>query len=233
MTVGGQPASDVFVGSGTFLKATAPALPAGTLDDVAVTNPASPPATLAGAYMSDFLDVPRAHGFHRYVERVFRRAVTSGCGAGNYCPDAAVSREQMAVFLLRAREGGGYVPAACVTPTFADVPCSSGFARWIEELVRRGVTGGCGGGNYCPTSPVTREQMAVFLLRTQLGPTYVPPVCTTATFTDVPCGGGFAPWIYDLVARRITGGCGATTYCPAQAATRGQMSVFLVATFGL
>jgi hypothetical protein len=233
VTVGGQPAFDVFVGSATFLKASAPALPPGTLNDVSVTNPGGGPATLPGAYMSDFLDVPRAHVFHRFVERVFRRGVTSGCGGGNYCPDAAVTREQMAVFLLRAREGPSYVPPACVTPTFTDVPCSSGFARWVEELVRRGVTGGCGNGNYCPTSPVTREQMAVFLLRTSLGPTYVPPACTTATFTDVPCTSIFAPWIYDLVARQITGGCGANTYCPEQAATRGQMSVFLVATFGL
>jgi hypothetical protein len=43
------------------------------------------------------------------------------------------------------------------------VPCSSGFAPWIEELVDRGITAGCGGGNYCPALPVTREQMAVFL----------------------------------------------------------------------
>jgi hypothetical protein len=120
-----------------------------------------------------------------------------------------------------------------VTPTFADVPCSSPYARWIEELVRRTVTCGCGQGNYCPTAPVTREQMAVFLLRTLLGPTYTPPACVTPTFSDVPCASVFARWIYDLVARGITGGCGGGQYCPAQSATRGQMSVFLVTTFGL
>jgi hypothetical protein len=46
---------------------------------------------------------------------------------------------------------------------FADVPASSPFCRWIEELARRGVVSGCGGGNYCPSSAVTREQMSVFL----------------------------------------------------------------------
>ena len=233
VTVGGQPARDAFVFSATFLKASAPALPAGTLDDVVVTNPGGGPATLARAYMADFLDVPRAHVFHRFVERVFRRGVTGGCGNGNYCPDASVTREQMAVFLLRAREGVGYVPPPCVTPTFTDVPCSSPFAPWIEELVRRSVSGGCGPATYCPGAAVTREQMAVFLLRTLLGPAYTPPGCTAAAFTDVPCSSPFARWIYDLVSRRITGGCGPATYCPTQAATRGQMSVFLVATFGL
>jgi len=101
--------------------------------------------------------VPRAHVFHRFVERVFRRGVTGGCGNGSYCPDASVTREQMAVFLLRAREGVGYVPPPCVTPTFTDVPCSSPFAPWIEELVRRSVTGGCAPATYCPGAAVTRE----------------------------------------------------------------------------
>jgi hypothetical protein len=49
---------------------------------------------------------------------------------------------------------------------FSDVPETSAFCPWIEELARRGITGGCGGGNYCPTAPVTREQMAVFLTGT-------------------------------------------------------------------
>jgi hypothetical protein len=46
---------------------------------------------------------------------------------------------------------------------FADVPASSPFCRWIEELANRGVVTGCGGGAYCPTANVSREQMSVFL----------------------------------------------------------------------
>ena len=46
---------------------------------------------------------------------------------------------------------------------FTDVPPSSPFCRWVEELARRGVVSGCGGGAYCPGAAVTREQMAVFL----------------------------------------------------------------------
>jgi hypothetical protein len=72
----------------------------------------------------------------------------------------------MAVFLLLTYEPPGYVPPACTTATFSDVPCSDPFARWIYELVARGITAGCGGGGYCPASAVTRGQMAVFLVRT-------------------------------------------------------------------
>lgn len=49
------------------------------------------------------------------------------------------------------------------TPTFGDVPASDGAFAFIEALVASGVTAGCGGGNYCPDSPITRRQMAVFL----------------------------------------------------------------------
>ena len=51
------------------------------------------------------------------------------------------------------------------TGIFADVPESSPFAPWVEQLFHDGVTGGCGGTNYCPTAPVTRAQMAVFLIK--------------------------------------------------------------------
>ncbi|MFZ5787924.1 MAG: S-layer homology domain-containing protein, partial [Acidobacteriota bacterium] len=47
--------------------------------------------------------------------------------------------------------------------TFADVPTSHMFFQYVEALVASGITAGCGGGNYCPDSPVTRGQMAVFL----------------------------------------------------------------------
>jgi S-layer family protein len=113
-----------------------------------------------------FGDVPASNPLFRFIEAMFNSGVTSGCGGGNYCPGAVINREQMAVFLLLAKEGPTFSPPACIVPTFADVPCSSPFARWIEELVRRGVTSGCGGGNYCPANGVTRGQMAVFLSTT-------------------------------------------------------------------
>ncbi len=178
-----------------------------------------------------FVDVPLG-GQYRFVETVLHNGVTAGCGGANYCPNSSVTREQMAVFLLVSKEGAGYVPPACAVPLFADVPCSSPFAKWINELSNRGVTAGCGGGNYCPTSPVTRDQMAVFLLRT-LDPTFTPPACTTPTFADVPCSSPFAKWVDELALRGITGGCGGGNYCPASPVTRGQMAVFLTTTFSL
>jgi hypothetical protein len=53
-------------------------------------------------------------------------------------------------------------PAA---PTFSDVPTSDAGFAYVEALAASGITGGCGGGKFCPNSPVTRRQMAVFLAK--------------------------------------------------------------------
>ena len=49
-----------------------------------------------------FADVPTTHLFFQYVEALAAAGITSGCGGGNFCPDAAVTRGQMAVFLSKA-----------------------------------------------------------------------------------------------------------------------------------
>jgi hypothetical protein len=57
------------------------------------------------------------------------------------------------------------VSPAPATATFADVPTGHLFFQYIEALAASGITGGCGGGNYCPDNPVTRGQMAVFVAK--------------------------------------------------------------------
>lgn len=183
------------------------------------------------AYHS-FIDVPFNFWAWRFIEAIKNWGVTSGCGGGNYCPGGVVTRGTMAVFLLIAKEGAGYSPPPCTTPTFSDLPCSNPFAAWVEELVRRGVTAGCGGDTYCPNNPVTRNQMAVFLIKTLEGPAYVPPACTQA-FNDVPCPSPFAPWVNQMVNRGLTAGCGGGNFCPNTEVTRDQMAVFLSTNFSL
>ena len=145
--------------------------------------------------------------------------------------DQPTLRQQMAVFLLKGKHGLCYTPPPCAG-TFGDVPCPSTFADWIEALASEGISGGCGGGNFCPANPVRRDQMAPFLLKAEHGSSYTPPTCT-GMFSDVPCPSLFADWIEQLFAESITGGCSGGNYCPQNPATRGQMAVFLSITFGL
>jgi hypothetical protein len=226
--------------SGTQLTAAIPAADIAAAGSALVTvfTP-SPGGGTSGALTLDinptFLDVPTTNFAWQYITAVFDAGVTAGCGPLLYCPNATTSRAQMAVFLLKASQGSGYAPPPCSGTVFDDVPCSGGaYDPWIEDLAGRGITGGCGGNNYCPSAPVSRAQMSAFLLKTSQGAAYAPPPCTGMVFDDVPCTGGlFDPWIEDLAARGITGGCGSGNYCPSASVSRAQMAVFLTKTFNL
>jgi hypothetical protein len=125
---------------------------------------------VTAACVGTFADVPTTHPFCGFIELLASDGITGGCGGNNYCPDAPVTRGQMAVFIEAALGG---VPAACVT-TFADVTADHPFCGFIETFATEGITGGCAADNpatttvnearFCPDSPVTRGQMAVFLV---------------------------------------------------------------------
>jgi hypothetical protein len=90
------------------------------------------------------------------------------------------------------------------------------------------VTGGCAPSHYCPNNPVTRAQMAVFLLKAKYGAAHVPPAATGTVFGDVPANAFAAAWIEELASLDVTSGCGGGNYCPNGTVTRRQMSTFLL-----
>jgi hypothetical protein len=116
-----------------------------------------------------FADVPSSNPYRTAIETIYVNRVTSGCNPSPlmYCPASSVTRAQMAVFLLRAKHGSAYTPPAA-TGDFADVPTNYWAATWIEQLAAEGITSGCATNpaRYCPELPVTRDQMAVFLVST-------------------------------------------------------------------
>jgi|GEM_PF-957188 len=129
-----------------------------------------------------FLDVPKflnndpnqPNPFYGFIDQMGALGITSGCGGGNYCPQANVTREQMAAFIIKAL--GIFNPPPPAQPRFLDVPADNQFYAFIEQMAVRGITVGCGGGNYCPKDNVTRGQMAVFLVKAFGTPNQPPAV---------------------------------------------------------
>jgi hypothetical protein len=199
------------------------------------SSPTSLPTKGYSNTQATFSDVTVTHWAWNYIERLYGAGITGGCLAAplSYCPDDSVTRAQMAVFL----EKGVRYPSAFsppnVAPTFTDT-AGHWAEDWIEALRSDGITGGCGPNLYCPENPVTRAQMAVFLLKSKYGSGYVPPSIGAGTgFTDAPDTHWAAAWIKQLAVEGITGGCGSGIYCPDSSVTRAQMAVFLVKTFNL
>jgi FtsP/CotA-like multicopper oxidase with cupredoxin domain len=102
--------------------------------------------------------------FCRYIEKAGQLNITYGCGGGNFCPDDLVTRAQMMVFILTALN---QPPAATCTGTkFNDVNAATvgdAFCRYIEQAATLGITWGCGGGNFCPNTTMSRATSSVFI----------------------------------------------------------------------
>lgn len=193
-------------------------------------------------YIYTFADVTQTHPLWRYVEGFFAREITTGCAVNpmRYCPDRAVTRGEMAVFLLRSMHVDDvtpYEPADDPADPFADVPTpgKDWMEPWIEQFYATGITTGCGVNplRYCPERNVSRGEMAVFLLRAKHGSSYTPPPAT-GTFADVPTSNWMAAWIEQFYKEGITTGCAVSPlrYCPDRSVNRAEMATFVDRAFG-
>ena len=142
-----------------------------------------------------FADIAADARWAAHIERLADLRVTRGCfgllGLAHYCPDRAVTRAQMAAFLVRAF----HLPPG-VDAGFEDVASDSTFRADIDSLAAAGITFGCAAGpptRYCPNRAVTRAEMASFLHRARVRPTvqisWVDLGIATGCPLDVVCKG--------------------------------------------
>ncbi len=115
-----------------------------------------------------------------------------------------------------------------VEPRFTDVPRGHQFAGEVLGLAELGITSGCTPITFCPTGPVTRGEMAAFLVRALS----LAQAADSDVFEDDD-GSFFEADIEALVAAGVTEGCSASRFCPGRAVTRGEMAAFLVRGFDL
>jgi hypothetical protein len=154
------------------------------------------------------------------------QGITKGCNPPDntmFCPTDVVTRAQMAAFLVRflglTDSGGGN--------HFSD-DNGSIFEQDIAKIAAAGITKGCNppaNTHFCPEDPVTREQMAAFLVRA-LGLT---DTGGGNHFSD-DNGSIFEQDIAKIAAAGITKGCNPpanTMFCPTSPVTREQMAAFI------
>ena len=105
--------------------------------------------------------------FFPYIQKMHELGITSGCTTTTYCPDLNVTRGQMAVFIIRARYGTSFNFDFPSTPLFTDATAASvgSFFKYIQRMKVDNITSGCTTITYCPDLVVTRDQMAVFMIR--------------------------------------------------------------------
>jgi hypothetical protein len=160
-------------------------------------------------------------------------AITSGAsGTGNASVAYSVSANATGSIRSGTITAGAHTFTVLQGMEFPDVPNTSPFYTEIGKLSARGVTVGCGSGFFCPNDPVTREQMAAFIMRAK--GEFNPPTPQSQRFLDVPPSNTFYRFIDRLAALQITLGCTAdhTLYCPNSPVLREQMAAFMLRGLG-
>ncbi len=196
---------------------TAGAYPADGVLQAGETPPPPEPLPVSG-----FWDVDDSHVFASDVGWLARQEVTRGCNApwnDEFCPDDPLTRAEMAALLVRSLD----LPAG--EAPFVDI-AGSGFESDIAALYSAGITRGCDtfdSSRFCPADPVTRGEMAAFLVRAFDLPS------AESVFTDA-AGSVFEAEIGALAAAGVTKGCNpldTMQFCPDEPVIRGQMAAFL------
>jgi PKD repeat protein len=186
-----------------------------------------------------FVDVGEGHWAASEVDACASAGIVSGYPDGSYQPGAAVTRDQMAVYVSRALAGGDEnVPDFTDTPTFPDVDGTHWALDYVEYAVDQNVVAGYEDGNYHPERQVTRDQMAVYVARALVAPEgeagladYVP--ADPRDFPDVASGFWAYTHVEYCVEHGVVAGYLDNLYHPEIVVTRDQMAVYVARAFGL
>ena len=127
--------------------------------------------SLPAASGTVYSDVAADAWYARYVEWFASHAWTDPQGA--FRPSDPATRAEVAEFIVRLLPT--VAMASESTGRFADVPADHPYIRAIEALAVADITKGCGTDppRFCPDKPVSRAEVATFLVR-----------ALTATHTD-------------------------------------------------
>ena len=104
------------------------------------------------------------------------------------------------------------------------MPDTNTFFPAIRCLACRGIISGYADGTFRPNNHVTRGQLSKIIVSARAWTLLDPQ---TPSFTDVPPGSTFYPFIETARAHNIVGGYGDGTFRPTAEATRGQLSKML------
>lgn len=170
--------------------------------------------------------------FHESAIEAIRTAgISEGCSplGDLYCPTNPVSRAEMAAFLVRALGEQGNLSGHL--GTFSDVPAGLWYTGYVERLSQLGITSGYPDGTFRPAAPVSRLEMAAFLVRAL----NESASSATGTFVDVAAGQWYTGHVERLSELGVTTGCATNParFCPFDQVLRDQMASFLVRAFNL
>ena len=170
-----------------------------------------------------FSDVPEGSTFYSYVHCLACLNVLGGFSDGMFQPQGNITRGQLSKLVSNAAGYNENVSGQ----TFSDVPPRSPFYPYVERIASRGIISGYGDGTFRAGEPASRGQIAKIVANAA----HLSGEVSGQTFSDVPPGSSFYPFIERLSARNVIGGYEDGTFRSSEPATRGQVSKIIANTF--
>lgn len=175
-----------------------------------------------------FADVTTSDPYFAAIQEAGVRGFMSYTNELNFSPLTDITRDQAAVVLSRVFS----IPLSRPdTPTFSDVPKDHWAYPYIEGLYKSGITAGCSTTprNFCPQSPVTNAELAVFTFKSWqlLNPNLPVASPTTPTFADVPKTHFASASVEALNGLGAVWRC-STGFCPTAVVKRQNMADIMV-----
>ena len=184
-----------------------------------------------------YSDVLPENIFYPNIGMLIANSIDSGCSPSLFCPDQIATRADIAPLVIRTLFGDNF--SYTQTPYFTDVPVNHPQFRFIQKMRDLNITIGCSATAFCPQDPVTRGQMAAFLIRAKVGGAGAPitggsiesayPV--SPFFVDVPTSHPFFPFVQKIKQLGVTYGCTEAQYCADGLTRRGEAAAFVTRSF--
>ncbi|MCG8501944.1 MAG: S-layer homology domain-containing protein [Firmicutes bacterium] len=173
-----------------------------------------------------FADI-RNHWARENIELMAAKHVVNGMNEDTFAPEEKVTRAQFATMLVNAlgitnREAG---------TSFSDVKAGGWYYESVMAAAEAGLVTGVGGGRFAPDANITREQMAVMIMRAygySTGEDYEEISDPAGGFKDRDEISGWAEQAVNAANHLgIVTGVTADRFAPADEATRAQAAVMI------
>ena len=166
------------------------------------------------------------HWAKEYIGRLAGLGYLAGMGENRFEPDSSLTRAQFVAMLAKI-DGAAVTESAVQLATdaaFTDVHADDWFAPYVAWGVEKGITNGMGDGTFAPNSQITREQMAVMLLKYSSSIGFMlPQTVTLPTFTDQSSISDWSiNYVFTAAGAGILSGFDTGEFKPQGSATRAQ-----------
>lgn len=180
----------------------------------------------SGGQSPAFSDVPESYWAYAYITRLSSLGLVNGVGNGSFNPDANITRGDFVTLLGRLQ---GIDTTQYVGTAFTDVSATAYYAPYVKWAGDNGLVNGYGNGTFGPGAQITRQEMAVLIIRyAALNQKSLPNSGSTAKFADDSAIGVWAATaVYAARNAGLVNGKDGNRFDPSGNATRAEVCAII------